>query len=79
MARKFAGEIAQALLAAGRKPDEPAAIISNAARHDQQVTLTTLDGLAEAAAKSPALCIIVIGQNVSLAHELNWLAKTKTH
>ena len=32
MARKFAGEIAQDLLAAGRAPDEPAAIVANAAQ-----------------------------------------------
>ena len=36
MARKFAGEIAQALMAAGRNADEPAAIVANAARADQR-------------------------------------------
>src|SRR6201991_4489169 len=35
MARRFAGEIADDLLAAGRKADEPCAIVSNAARPDQ--------------------------------------------
>ena len=49
MARKFAGEIADALLAAGRGADEPAAIVANAARADQQVIVTTLGGLAAAA------------------------------
>jgi uroporphyrin-III C-methyltransferase len=76
MARKFAGEIVQALLAAGRKPDEPAAIVANAARSDQQVILTTLSGLASAAENAPALSILVIGENVRLAGELSWLAKT---
>jgi uroporphyrin-III C-methyltransferase len=76
MARKFAGEIVQALLAAGRKPDEPAAIVSNAARSDQQVILTTLAGLPSAAENAPALSILVIGENVRLAGELSWLAKT---
>jgi uroporphyrin-III C-methyltransferase len=76
MARKFAGEIVQALLAAGRKPDEPAAIVSNAARSDQQVILTTLAGLPGAAENAPALSILVIGENVRLAGELSWLAKT---
>jgi uroporphyrin-III C-methyltransferase len=74
MARKFASEIAQALLAAGRPTSEPAAIVANAARPDQQVILTTLGGLAAAAENAPALAIIVIGENVSLAKELSWLA-----
>lgn len=74
MARKFAGEIAQDLLAAGRAPDEPAAIVANAARPDQKVIFTTLDGLAAAAESAPALAIIVIGENVKLADELSWLA-----
>jgi uroporphyrin-III C-methyltransferase len=73
MARKFAGEIAAALIAAGRKAGEPAAIVANAARADQSVIVTTLGGLGEAAAKAPALCIIVIGENVQLREELDWL------
>jgi uroporphyrin-III C-methyltransferase len=76
MARKFAGEIAQELMAAGRSAHEPAAIVANAARPDQQVILTTLGGLAAAAENAPALAIIVIGENVRLAEELSWLAET---
>lgn len=74
MARKFAGEISQALLAAGRRADEPAAIVANAARKDQQVIITTLAGLPAAAEAAPALAVIVIGENVGLANELSWLA-----
>ena len=74
MGRKFAGEIADMLIAGGRARGEPAAIVANAARPDQQVFITTLGGLGEAAEKSPALAIIVIGENVKLAEELNWLA-----
>ncbi len=77
MARRFAAEISQALLAAGRKPDEPVAIVANAARSDQQVIVTTLSGLALAAENAPSLAIIVIGENVRLAEELSWLAKTR--
>ena len=51
------------------------AIVGNAARTDQSVIVTTLGGLAEAAERSPALSIIVIGENVKLAEELDWLAK----
>jgi uroporphyrin-III C-methyltransferase len=75
MARKFAGEIAAALLAAGREKDEPAAILANATRPDQQLILTSLGGLAAAAEKAPAVSIIVIGENVRLAGELSWLAE----
>ena len=78
MARKFAGEISAALIAAGRCADEPAAIVANAARADQQVIVTTLGGLGAAAENAPSLAIMVIGENVRLAEELNWLAKTKT-
>jgi uroporphyrin-III C-methyltransferase len=76
MARKFAAELSDALIAAGRDPNEPAAIVANAARKDQQVAITTLGGLAQAAETSPALAIMVIGANVALARELSWLAKT---
>ena len=75
MARKFAGEIAAALIAAGRNADEPAAIVANAARADQSVIVTTLGGLGAAAAKAPALSIIVIGENVRLREELDWLGQ----
>jgi uroporphyrin-III C-methyltransferase len=75
MARKFAAEIAGELLAAGRSANEPAAIVANAARADQQVIITTLGGLAAAAENAPALAIIVIGENVKLAKELSWLTK----
>jgi siroheme synthase len=76
MGRKFAGEIARLLIAGGRSAGEPAAIIANAARPEQQVFITTLGGLAEVAEKSPSLAVMVIGENVKLARELNWLAKT---
>ena len=76
MARKFAGEIVQALLLAGRDPNEPAAIVANATRADQQVAITTLAGLPAAAETAPALAVMVIGENVGLAGELSWLART---
>jgi len=75
MARKFAGEIVAELLKAGRKPDEPAAIVTNAARPDQKAVITTLAGLPAAAENSASLSIMVIGENVRLASELSWLAE----
>ena len=75
MARKFAGDISAALIAAGRAPDEPAAVIANAARGDQQVTVTDLAGLGAAAAMAPALSILVVGANVRLREQLDWLGR----
>jgi uroporphyrin-III C-methyltransferase len=77
MARKFAGEIAQDLMEAGRAPQEPAAIVANATRPDQQVIVTTLARLGAAAGDAPALAIIVIGENVRLAEELSWFAPAR--
>jgi siroheme synthase len=62
------------LIAAGRDKNEPAAIVANAARADQQVIVTTLEGLGAAAEQSPAISIIVIGENVRLRAQLDWLA-----
>lgn len=78
MARKYAGEIAAALIAAGRSPDEPAAIVANAARADQTVIVTNLARLGEAAMASPSVSIIVIGENVRLREELDWLTRAAT-
>jgi siroheme synthase len=76
MARKQAGAIAEALIAAGRDPQEPAAIVANATRADQQVIVTSLENLAAAAEQSPATAIIVIGTNVQLRDQLDWLTRT---
>jgi uroporphyrin-III C-methyltransferase len=73
MARKYAGEIAARLIAAGRGANEPAAIVSDATFGHQSVQVTTLAGLGEAAAKSGAPAILVIGENVRLRAALDWL------
>jgi uroporphyrin-III C-methyltransferase len=72
MARKYAGEIADKLVAAGREAQEPAAIVSNASLPDQNVRVTTLAELGAAAAESTAPAILVVGENVSLRSELDW-------
>ncbi|HWD27928.1 MAG TPA: uroporphyrinogen-III C-methyltransferase [Rhizomicrobium sp.] len=72
MARKHAGEIAAKLIAAGRRADEPAAVVSDAARAEQSVAVTTLAELGEAATGA-APAIIVIGDNVRLRGGLDWL------
>jgi uroporphyrin-III C-methyltransferase len=73
MARKYAGEIAARLIAAGRGANEPAAIVSDATFGHQSVQVTTLAGLGEAAANSGAPAILVIGENVRLRAALDWL------
>jgi uroporphyrin-III C-methyltransferase len=73
MARKYAGEIAAKLIAAGRDANEPAAVVSNASFTDQHVRVTTLAELGQAAAESAAPAILVIGENVKLRDSLDWL------
>lgn len=73
MARKHAAAIAAKLIAAGRAPDEPAAVVSNASLPDQQVRFTPLRDLGSAAEQGSAPALLVIGENVSLASALDWL------
>lgn len=73
MARRFAGDIAAKLMAAGRDASEPAAIISNASLADQTVTVTMLSGLGKAAADTSTPAILVIGQNVAHRTAMDWL------
>lgn len=73
MARKFAGDIAAKLIAAGRAPQESAAIVSDATIDKQNVVVTCLEKLGEAAAASGAPAIIVIGENVKLREGLDWV------
>jgi uroporphyrin-III C-methyltransferase/precorrin-2 dehydrogenase/sirohydrochlorin ferrochelatase len=69
MGVRTAGRIAQALIAAGRPPHTPVAIIENGTRPDQRVVPATLGTLAavvtEAAIRNPAL--LVVGEVAALA------------
>ena len=73
MARWHAGEIAGKLIAAGRDPGEPAAIISSASLDNQTTSVTTLTSLGAKAAEADTPAILVIGENVRLAEGLDWL------
>ena len=73
MARANAGAIARKLIEAGRNPDEPAAIVADAARETQQVCVTRLAELGARAAQSRAPAIIVVGENVRLRPALDWV------
>jgi len=73
MALAHAGEIAAKLIEAGRGVDEPAAIVSDATFDRQNVRVTTLGQLGDAARESQAPAILVIGENVRLRDGLDWL------
>lgn len=75
MALKHLDTIAQRLIAAGRKPDDPVAIVSRAATDQQSVLETTLSQAAQDAARAgiepPA--VVVMGAVVRLRAGLDWL------
>jgi uroporphyrin-III C-methyltransferase len=73
MARRHAAEIAARLVAAGRSPNEPAAIVSSASLDRQTAVVTTLAQLGHSAAEADTPAILVIGENVRLAEGLDWL------
>jgi len=73
MARRHAAEIAAKLIAAGRDPNEPAAIVSSASLDQQTTVVTTLSQLGQNAAEADTPAILVIGENVRLAEGLDWL------
>lgn len=75
MGLKHLPQIRNALVAAGRRADEPVALVSHASTARQRVVETTLGSAAEDAAhhavEAPAL--IVIGEVVRLRSGLDWL------
>lgn len=73
MALRNLGEITARLLAAGRRPEEPVALVSRASLPDQAVTVTTLADAPQAAAKVKTPVIVVIGETVRFRNELDWL------
>lgn len=76
MGMKHVDRIANELLAAGRAPDEPAAVVSAATTPDQKVLETTLGTMAADIAASgfepPA--ILCIGRSVLMRQVLDWQA-----
>ena len=66
MGLKHAAQIAGALLAAGRSPDEPAAVVTDATTPRQRVIETTLAGLPAAAASVEPPAILCLGRTVLL-------------
>ena len=72
MGMRTIARIAEALIGAGRAPDEPVAVVRNASLPDQQVLETTLECAAAdiAAAGLGAPAVIVIGRAVLLRRAL---------
>jgi uroporphyrin-III C-methyltransferase len=76
MGHKHAPQISAAMLAAGRSPSEPVAVVTSATTPRQQVLETTLArlpaDLAASGLQPPA--IICIGRNTLMRHALDWQA-----
>jgi uroporphyrin-III C-methyltransferase len=75
MALKHIEQIAQRLIAGGRRPSEPVAIVAKATMAEQRVLETTLASAAKdaAAAKIEPPAIVVVGDVVQLRAGLDWL------
>jgi uroporphyrin-III C-methyltransferase len=73
MALKHMPGIVERLLAGGRRPDEPAAIVSKASTPEQQVLVSTLGEIAAASTAAETPAIVVVGEVVRLRAGLDWL------
>jgi uroporphyrin-III C-methyltransferase len=62
-----AAPIAARLMAAGRVGSTPALIVENASRADERRVVTTLAGLAEAAAALSGPALLIVGEAMALA------------
>jgi len=75
MALKHLEEIAGKLVAAGRRPEEPVAVVADASLPSQRVLETTLSraatAVAEAGIAPPAM--VVVGEVVRLRAALDWI------
>jgi uroporphyrin-III C-methyltransferase len=65
-----AAPIAARLMAAGRAGSTPALIAENASRPDERRIVTTLAGLAEAAAALSGPALLIVGEAMALAQVL---------
>jgi uroporphyrin-III C-methyltransferase len=72
MALKHLPVIVTRLLAGGRPPHEPAAIVSRASTPEQQVLVSTLGEIGSVAAGAQTPAIVVVGEIVRLRAGLDW-------
>jgi uroporphyrin-III C-methyltransferase len=73
MALKHLGGIVERLLAGGRRPDEPAAVVSKATTPAQRVLVSTLGDIAALSSGIETPAIVVVGEVVRLRAGLDWL------
>jgi uroporphyrin-III C-methyltransferase len=73
MALKHLPNIVDRLIAGGRRPDEPVAIVSRATTPAQQVLTSTLGDAVAAAASSETPAILVVGEVFRLRAGLDWI------
>jgi uroporphyrin-III C-methyltransferase len=73
MALRHLAKIAGRLIIAGRRSDEPAAIISRATTADQSVVLSTLGEIRDTAPDVQPPAMLVIGEVVRLHAALDWV------
>ena len=73
MASRHLPSIAKRLMAAGRSPAEPVAIISKATTAEQRVVVSSLGEIAVVAAAVEAPSIVVIGEVVRFRETLDWV------
>ena len=74
MGMRRIGEIARAIIDGGRSPSTPAAVIHWGARPEQRVVTSTLEHIAEVAARAGLSnpSIILVGEVVTLREKLSW-------
>ena len=79
MAMKHLREISAKLIAGGREPNEPTAIVMNATLPSQRVLETTLATAADDAEREEfgAPAVVCVGRVVQMRQALDWIAQTK--
>jgi len=78
MGLSMAAPIAARLMAAGRAGSIPALIVENASRADERRVVTTLAGLAEAAANLDGPALLIVGEAMALAQAGEGRAQIET-
>jgi uroporphyrinogen III methyltransferase/synthase len=71
--------IAEQLIAHGRSPDTPVALVERASRTAQQTVVGTLSNITERATEIRPPAIIIIGEVVRLREELRWFDRSERH
>ena len=77
MALKHLPHIVERLTAAGRRHDEPVAVVSKATTAAQSVLVSSLSEVAAASADAEAPAIVVVGEVVRLRASLDWIGAAR--